>query len=137
MYNNIYPKIVEIVADVLMVDEAEIQLNKRLIKDLGAESIDFLDLIFQMEKAFSIKIPRGKIEKMARNNLTEEEFEKDGVITPKGLQELKKYLSEVPEECFVENLKVAQIPTLFTVETLCKLVEHSLSEINIDKKVEA
>ena len=52
---SVYPKVREIIADVLVIEEDEISLNSRLIADLGAESIDFLDLIFQLEKEFSIK----------------------------------------------------------------------------------
>lgn len=124
---SIYPKVKEIIADVLVLDEEEINLNSRLIADLGAESIDFLDLVFQLEKEFKIKIPRGQLEKNARGELAEEEFEKGGVLTAEGLQALKNYLSEVPEDYFKSNMKVNEIPSLFTVETFCKLVAVALS----------
>lgn len=126
--DNIYPKVREIIADVLVIDEEEISKTSRLISDLGAESIDFLDLVFQLEKEFGIKIPRGQLEKNARGNLSEDEFEKGGVLTPKGMQALKNYLSEVPAEYFKPNLKISEIPTLFTVETFCKLVIAALTE---------
>lgn len=124
---SVYPKVQAIVADVLAVDEAEVELKKRLIADLGAESIDFLDLIFQLEREFKVKIPRGQIEKEVRGSLPDAEFEKSGVVTEKGITALKAYLSEVPEENFKVGLKVAEIPTLFTVETLCKLVINARS----------
>lgn len=119
---SVYPQVANIIADVLVVDEAEVALNKRLIEDLGAESIDFLDLIFQLEKTFNVKIPRGQIEKDARGQLSDAEFEQNGVITEKGLTALKNYLSEIPAANFKPGLKVNEIPTLFTVETMCKLV---------------
>lgn len=119
---GVYPKVRQIVADVLVIDEDEVSLNSRLIGDLGAESIDFLDLVFQLEKEFKIKIPRGQLEKNARGDLAEEEFEKGGVLTVQGLQALKNYLSEVPEDQFKANMKVNEIPMLFTIETFCKLV---------------
>ena len=119
---SVYPKVREIIADVLVIDEDEIQLNSRLIADLGAESIDFLDLVFQLEKEYGIKIPRGQLEKNARGDLTEDEFEKGGVLTSKGLVALKAYLSEVPTEYFKDNMKVNEIPLLFTTETFCKLI---------------
>jgi acyl carrier protein len=120
--DSVYPKIREIIADVLVIDEAEVLLDSRLIADLGAESIDFLDLVFQIEKEYSIKIPRGQLEKNARGDLTEAEFEKGGVLTTQGLSALKNYLSEVPATYFKENMKVNEIPMLFTVETFCKLI---------------
>lgn len=125
---GVYPKVREIVADVLVIDEEEVSLNSRLIEDLGAESIDFLDLVFQLEKEFKIKIPRGQLEKNARGGLAEDEFEKGGVLTPQGLESLRAYLSEVPAERFKPNLKVNEIPTLFTVETFCKLIVAALEE---------
>ncbi|STX27780.1 acyl carrier protein [Legionella beliardensis] len=124
---SVYPKVREIIADVLVIDEDEINLNSRLITDLGAESIDFLDLVFQLEKEFGIKIPRGQLEKNARGTLAEDEFEKGGVLTAQGMDALKKYLTEVPEQHFKPNLKVNEIPMLFTVETFCKLVVNAVS----------
>lgn len=119
---GVYPKVREIIAEVLVIDEDEIALNSRLIADLGAESIDFLDLVFKLEKEFKIKIPRGQLEKNARGVLSEDEFEKGGVLTEQGLQALKSYLSEVPADQFKANMKVNEIPMLFTVETFCKLI---------------
>jgi acyl carrier protein len=123
---SVYPKVREIIADVLVIDEEEVALNSRLIADLGAESIDFLDLVFQLEKEFGIKIPRGKLEKNARGSLAEDEFEKGGVLTARGMQALKNYLTEVPASYFKPSLKVNEIPMLFTVETFCKLVVNAV-----------
>jgi acyl carrier protein len=125
---DVYPKVREIVADVLVIDEQEISKESRLISDLGAESIDFLDLVFQLEKEFKIKIPRGQLEKNARGDLAEDEFEKGGLLTSQGLQALQNYLSEVPADQFKANMKVNEIPMLFTVETFCKLVVAALNE---------
>ena len=122
LVEDIFPRVREIVADVLMIEEDEIILQSRLIADLGAESIDFLDLIFQLEREYKIKIPRGKLEKDARGDLAEDEFEQNGIITVKGMESLQAYLDEVPSQYFVENLKVAEIPMLFTVETFCKII---------------
>ena len=120
--SNVYPKVVEIIADVLAIDEEKITPDSSLIMDLGAESIDFLDLIFRLERGFGVKIPRGQIEKEARGDLSESEFEQSGVITPRGIETLKAYLPEVPTDKFKANLKLMELPTLFTVTTFCKLV---------------
>lgn len=125
---SVYPKVRTIIADVLVLDEEEVTLTSRLIADLGAESIDFLDLVFQLEKEFEIKIPRGQLEKNARGDLAENEFEHNGVLTPAGMQALRKYLSEVPAEYFKENMKLNEIPALFTVETFCKLIVAAKAE---------
>ena len=79
-------------------------------------------MVFRLERAFKIKIPRGKIVENARGDLPEAEFEQKGIVTDKGLAQLKAYLSEVPAERFKTPMKVADIPRLFTPETFCKLV---------------
>lgn len=127
---SVYPKVREIIADVLVIDENDISLNSRLIVDLGAESIDFLDLVFQLEKEFGIKIPRGQLEKNARGDLSEDEFEKVGVLTPEGMSALKHYLNEVPDEYFKPTMKLNEIPMLFTVGTFCKLIVAAVSQKN-------
>lgn len=119
---SVYPKVREIIADVLVLEEADVSLSSRLITDLGAESIDFLDLVFQLEKEFSVKIPRGQLEKNARGDLSEAEFEQGGALTEAGMAALQRYLNEVPEAHFTPNMKVNEIPMLFTVETFCKLI---------------
>ncbi len=126
--DSVYPKVREIIADVLVIDEDEISKDSRLIVDLGAESIDFLDLVFQLEKEFGIKIPRGQLEKNARGDLSQEEFEKGGVLTENGMVALKNYLNEVPAEHFKANMKLNEIPLLFTVATFCKLIVAAVSE---------
>ncbi|OGT51235.1 MAG: acyl carrier protein [Gammaproteobacteria bacterium RIFCSPHIGHO2_12_FULL_41_15] len=125
---DIYPQVKKIIADVLVIEETDIKPESRLIQDLGAESIDFLDLVFQLEKSFQIKIPRGQIEKNARGALSEAEFEQNGALTEKGLAALKSYLSEVPNEYFKSPMKLNDIPMLFTVETFCKLVLAAMQE---------
>lgn len=132
---SVYPKVREIIADVLVIEPEEVSRESRLIADLGAESIDFLDLVFQLEKEFSIKIPRGQLEKNARGELSQDEFEQGGVITENGMTALKKYLSEVPEDAFTDNMKTSDIPTLFTVETFCKLVVSAKNEQNTAETV--
>ena len=125
---GVYPKVRGIIADVLVIEEEKISLNSRLITDLGAESIDFLDLVFQLEKEFKIKIPRGQLEKNARGDLAEDEFEKGGSLTAQGLEALKLYLNEVTADQFKANMKVNEIPLLFTVETFCKLIVVAVNQ---------
>ena len=119
----IYPKVAETIADALACDEDKIKPDASLINDLGAESIDFLDIVFRLERAFKpLKIPRGKIVEDARGPLTEEQFQSSGVVTDAGVARLKEFLSEVPADRFKTPLKSADIPRLFTVETFAKMV---------------
>jgi acyl carrier protein len=118
----VYPKVSDTIADALGCDKEEVKLESSLIEDLGAESIDFLDIVFRLERAFKVKIPRGKLIEDARGELTDAEFEKGGVVSDAGFQRLKTFLNEVPVDRFKSPLKVADIPRLFTVETFCKIV---------------
>jgi len=120
--NAVYPTVAETIADALGCDLDEVKPDASLIDDLGAESIDLLDMVFRLERAFKVKIPRGKIVESARGTLTEAEFEQKGLVTDVGLSQLKSYLSEVPAERFRTPMKVKEIPRLFTPETFCKLV---------------
>ncbi len=118
----IYPKVAATIADALACDEDKVKPDASLINDLGAESIDFLDIVFRLERAFKVKIPRGKIVEDARGPLSEEQFQSNGVITDAGLARLREFLSEVPADRFKTPLKAAEIPKLFTVETFAKMV---------------
>jgi len=117
----IYPKVAGIMADALGCDADQVKPDSSLINDLKAESIDFLDIVFRLERAFKIKIPRDKIVEEARGGLSEAEFEKGGVVTEAGVERLRLVLSEVPAEQFTSPLNVANIPHLFTTETFCKM----------------
>lgn len=118
----VFSKVAATMADALGCDVEEVKLDASLIDDLGAESIDFLDIVFRLERAFKVKIPRGKIVEEARGDLSEAEFDQGGVVSDAGLARLKSFLSEVPAERFKSPLKVADIPRLFTTETFCKMV---------------
>jgi len=118
----VYPKVAQIIADALGVDAEDVKLDVPLIEGLDAESIDFLDLVFRLERAFGVKIPRGQIVENARGDLPEAEFEQKGLVTDVGLKRLREFLSEVPAERFRSPMKSVDIPRLFTPETFCKVV---------------
>ncbi len=118
----IYPKVAATIADALACDEDKVKPDASLINDLGAESIDFLDIVFRLERAFKVKIPRGKIVEEARGPLTEDQFQSGGVVTEAGIARLREFLNEVPADRIKAPLKAAEIPKLFTVETFAKIV---------------
>ena len=119
---EIFPQVADIIADALGCDVEEVKLDSSLINDLDAESIDFLDIVFRLERQFKVKIPQGKIIEEARGNLSEAEFESDGVLTAAGLANLKKFMSEVSADRFPQTMRTAEIAKLFTTETFCKTV---------------
>lgn len=119
---TVYPTVAKTMADALGCDVEKVTLSASLIEDLDAESIDFLDMVFRLERAFKVKIPRGKIVEDARGDLQESDFEQKGYVTDAGMQRLRAYLTEVPADRFRSPMKVADIPRLFTPETFCRLV---------------
>src|SRR6202022_4113834 len=102
----VYPKVAETMADALGCDVEDVKLDVSLIEGLDAESIDFLDMVFRLERTFKIKFPRGKIVENARGDLPEAEVEQKGVVTEKGMAQLRSYLSEIPAGRFKTPIKV-------------------------------
>jgi acyl carrier protein len=129
---EIYEKVKESVVEALGVDEEEVTPNAVLFDDLGAESLDLLDIVFRLEKEFGIKIPRGGIQADALSaegeNLKEEDLVVDGVLTPLGIQKLKETMSEVDPSRITEGFRADDIPTLFTVQTFVNIVKKLLED---------
>lgn len=119
--DEIYEKIRTALVDALGVDEDEVKPEATLVGDLGAESIDFLDIVFRLEKAFDIKIPRGEL--FPEDVLTNSEYVKDGKVTPEGLAELKKRMPFADLSDFEQNPVVQDFANLLTVADMCRFIE--------------
>ncbi len=117
----------KVIAESLCVELDEVQASSSLIKDLGAESIDFLDIMFRLEKEFDVKIPQREIERQARGDMQPEEFEKDGVLQPKGLARLKELIPEIDHAHWREGMALRELPALFTVAVFVGIVKRKLA----------
>ncbi|MDX2115147.1 MAG: acyl carrier protein [Planctomycetota bacterium] len=122
--DEIFDKIREVLVDALGVDEDEVTESARLTSDLGAESIDFLDITFKLEQAFGVKIPQGEL--FPDNAAQDPRFVQNGMVTPEGIAEMKKRLPHVDFAHFAKEPKLAQIGNLFTVGVLVRYVERKL-----------
>ncbi|HVG57262.1 MAG TPA: acyl carrier protein [Hyalangium sp.] len=111
----------EVVAEALARDVSEVKLETILMGDLGAESLDFLDIVFKLERAFDIQITRGEMERAARGNMSDEEFAPGGVISEAGLARLRELMPEAAQRIH-PGLRPAQILSLFSVRTFVNLV---------------
>lgn len=120
-------KVRKLIADSLCVDLDQVQLKSNLMRDLGAESIDFLDIMFRLENEFSIKIPQREIENKARGGLTPEEFEKDMILQPKGAERLQQLLPEIPKDEIRAGMSMRELPATFTVEVFVSIVKRKLA----------
>jgi acyl carrier protein len=123
---EVFDKVRETLVDALGVDDDEVTPEATLIGDLGAESIDFLDIVFRLEKNFDIRIPRGELfpENIAS---AESGFVKDGVVTESGIAELKQRMPHADVGKFAQDPKVENIQDLFTVGMICKFLEAKLA----------
>ena len=122
--DEIFGKVKECLVEALGVEEDDVKAEASLTGDLGAESIDFLDIVFRLEKAFNIKIPRGDL--FPDNILTSEEFVQNGKLTEKGLAELKSRMPHADLTQFEKNPNVQDIADLFTVEMIVRYIESKL-----------
>lgn len=123
--DEIFSKVQEILVDALSVDEDEVTPEATLTGDLGAESIDFLDIVFRLEKTFDIKIPRGEL--FPENLLTDTQYVQDGKLTPQGLEELRKRMPFADLTEFEKNPEVKDFSKLFTVDTICSYVASKVN----------
>ncbi len=124
---QIYARVVDAFCEALGLDEDEVERTSLVIDDLGAESLDFLDIAFRLERAFGIKIPRGQIQKAAEEQAGEA-FEVEGKLTEAGAAALRDALPESPQDKIQAGFPVRDIPRLFTVETFLNLVLKLLAE---------
>jgi acyl carrier protein len=122
--NEVYEKIRTVLVDALGVDDDEVTPEATLIGDLGAESIDFLDIVFKLEKAFDIKVPRAEL--FPEDVLTNTEYVKDGKVTPEGIVKLKERVPFVDLTKFEKNPTVKDFQNTLTVSDLCRYVESKV-----------
>jgi acyl carrier protein len=123
--DEIYQKVQATLVDALGVDEEDVRHDATLQGDLGAESIDFLDIVFRLERNFGIKIPRGEL--FPENVVSDPEMIKDGKLTDKGIQELKARMPYADLSTFAKDPEVDKIGDLYTVDMLVYYVASKLA----------
>jgi acyl carrier protein len=127
--DEIYAKVSATLIEALNVDEEEIKPTATLQGDLGAESIDFLDIVFRLEREFGIKIPRGELfpESIFQGD---PDFVQNGRVTEKGLAELRSRMPFADLNRFEANPEVSAISDLFTVDMIARYIQGKLREPN-------
>jgi acyl carrier protein len=123
---EIYAKVSATLVDALNVDEEDVKPTSTLQGDLGAESIDFLDIVFRLEREFGIKIPRGELfpESIFAGD---PEFVQNGRVTDKGLQELRARMPFADLSEFEADPQVSHIGDLFTVDLITRYIQGKLA----------
>ncbi|MEN6308523.1 MAG: acyl carrier protein [Anaerohalosphaeraceae bacterium] len=123
--DEIFNQVKDVLVDALGLDDSDVTEDATLMGDLGAESIDFLDIVFRLEKAFSIKVPREELFP-AEAVMNNPEYVSGGKVTAKGLAELKAKMPHTNFSDFEKNPDVNKIADLFTVSAIVNFVEGKL-----------
>jgi len=122
---EVFQKVQDVLSDALGVDDDEVTAQATLQGDLGAESIDFLDIVFRLEKEFTIKIPKGEL--FPDDILNNPEYVEGDRMTPAGLETLKAAMPHADFSTFEQDACVSKMPDLFTVNTIVNYVENKLT----------
>jgi acyl carrier protein len=122
---DVLAKVKETLIEALGVDDDEVTPDATLTGDLGAESIDFLDIVFRLEKAFDIKIPRGEL--FPDNILNNPEFVQNGKLTDAGLTQLKERMPHADFSEFEQNPDINKMAELFKVQTIVNYVKTKVN----------
>lgn len=111
----------KIVAEALGRPATDVKMSSILMADLGAESLDFLDIVFRIERDFGIQITRGEMERASRGDMSADEFAPGGVISEPGLARLRELMPEAADR-IGPGLRPSTILTLFSVQTFANMV---------------
>ena len=114
-------QVCKIVAEALGRNPEEVRVESNLMEELGAESLDFLDIVFRLEREFGIQITRGEMERASRGDMTDDEFAPGGVISERGLARLCELMPEAKDR-IKPGLRPSTILTLFSVQTFVNMV---------------
>ena len=126
--DGVFEGVRDCLVEALGVAPDSILEESRIIADLGADSLDLLDIMFRLERSFGIRISPRDIEKRARATLGDTPLEVDGIYTPQALNELRKALPEIPTDELQEGLSVADLPRRFRVATMMNMVRKCQEE---------
>ena len=121
---EVFTKVRAVLVDALGVDEEEVTPTAKLEADLGAESIDYLDIVFRLEKTFGIKINQGEL--FPEQVLNDPKYVVEGKLTVQGMAELKQRLPHMDLSGFESSRKVSEFSSVFTVQDIVRFVESKL-----------
>lgn len=122
---EVFEKVRNCLVDALGVDDDEVTPEATMVGDLGAESIDFLDIVFRLEKTFNIKIPRGEL--FPEDILSNAQYVRDGKVTSEGIDQLKKRMPFIDLTKFEADPRVTNFGNLLTVQDLVNYVQSKLA----------
>ncbi|HUX01601.1 MAG: acyl carrier protein [Phycisphaerae bacterium] len=125
---EIFERLAPLITEVTGIPPETVTMDSVLVTDLGAESIDLLDLSFLIEEAFGITIEANEFEAQVRERIPGGVYERNGCLTEEALAELRKAMPEVQPRHFAPGLCAADIPSLLTVAVFVHLVQRKLDQ---------
>jgi acyl carrier protein len=125
---EIFKKLLPLVQEITGAKQNNIKMESNLMEDLGAESIDLLDLSFLIEETFGITIEADEFERQASKCIPRGKYEQDGFLTAEAIEQLKRALPEVPPEKLHTGLKKIELPSVLNVAVFVHIIQRKLSE---------
>ena len=129
---EVLDKLKPLIREVTGARDDQIKMDTVLMQDLGAESIDLLDLSFLIEETFGITLEADEFEQQASKRIPGGVYEKDGYLTNEALEELRKELPEVPAEYLKPGLKKIELPSVLNVSVFVHLIQRKLAETDVE-----
>jgi len=125
---EILDRLIPLIREVTGARADEVTMDSYLMRELGAESIDLLDLSFLIEETFGITLEPDEFESRARQSLSGVSYEKDGRLTPEALAELRKALPEIEPSLLREGLRKIEVPAVLNVAVFVHVIQRKLAE---------
>ena len=127
--NEIFENVCVIIENSTGKPKDSIKMEDTLFEELGVDSIDLVDILFELETLYGVELKVSDIEQRIRVELGDVPYEIDGIITSEGLEAIRKHMPEVDPASIKEGLTVNRLIQLFSVHSLCKIVQYRISNL--------
>ncbi len=127
--NEIFKNVCIIIENSTGRPKDSIKMEDTLFEELGIDSIDLVDILFELETLYNVELKVSDIEQRIREELGDVPYEIDGIITSEGLKAIRKHMTEVNPESIKEGLTVHRLIQLFSVNSLCKIVQYRIENL--------
>ena len=128
--NEIFENVCVIIENSTGKPKDSIKMEDTLFEELGVDSIDLVDILFELETLYNVELKVSDIEQRIREELGDVPYEIDGIITSEGLEAIRKHMTEVDPASIKEGLSVNRLIQLFSVHSLCKIVHYRISNLD-------
>ena len=128
--NEIFENVCVIIENSTGKPKDSIKMEDTLFEELGVDSIDLVDILFELETLYNVELKVSDIEQRIREELGDVPYEIDGIITSEGLEAIRKHMTEVDPASIKEGLTVNRLIQLFSVHSLCQIVHYRITNLD-------